>query len=140
MFGAKWLLLALVAIVMVTADSSEELDQLDEFEGFDEFNETDEFKIKPRIIQGKSAKRGQFPYYVFLEVHLPQGKARCGGSLISDQWVLTAGHCVHNAKSARVHLGALKAKDEKEPGRIIIDVDKKGIFPHPKYFQLFVLK
>lgn len=48
-----------------------------------------------RITNGELAHRGQFPYQVGLLMHLPKGTAWCGGSLISNRYVLTAGHCAH---------------------------------------------
>lgn len=101
--------------------------------------DSEEFDIESRIINGQPSARGQFPFYVFLEIELSR-LARCGGSLISKEWVVSAGHCLKGAKSVKVHLGSLKASDTKEIGRKIIDVDAKGIFVHPKYFQLLVLK
>ena len=44
-------------------------------------NSPDEF-----IVGGQDAKEGEFPWYV--------NYAECGGALIRDNWVLTAGHCV----------------------------------------------
>jgi secreted trypsin-like serine protease len=44
-----------------------------------------------RIIGGNLATSGQFKYQVAV---LTDGSSFCGGSLIADNVVLTAGHCV----------------------------------------------
>lgn len=47
-----------------------------------------------RISKGKDAKLGQFPYQVLLHLKNSEGKTfRCGGSIISPNWILTAAHC-----------------------------------------------
>lgn len=102
--------------------------------------DVEEFDIKSRIVGGEASTRGQWPFYVFLETQLPMGRAKCGASLISNQWIVSAGHCLKGATNVTVHLGSLKALDLKEAGRKIIEVDAKGIFVHPRYFQLLVLK
>ena len=43
-----------------------------------------------RITNRHTAERGKFPWQVDLIIN---GRSFCGGSLISDQWVLTAAHC-----------------------------------------------
>jgi len=43
-----------------------------------------------RIIGGSTAARGQIPWQVALIIN---GAFFCGGSLISERWVLTAAHC-----------------------------------------------
>jgi len=43
-----------------------------------------------RITGGFTAERGQFPWQVGLIINF---FGFCGGSLISDRWVLTAAHC-----------------------------------------------
>ena len=45
----------------------------------------------PRIINGEQAAEGQFPWQVGLNVN---DFWFCGGSIISEEWILTAGHCV----------------------------------------------
>ena len=44
-----------------------------------------------RIINGQEASPGEFPHQVTL---LRNGYHTCGGSVISNGWVLTAAHCV----------------------------------------------
>ena len=44
-----------------------------------------------QIIGGRPIQEGEFPYVLVMRI---EGVARCTASLISRQWVLTAGHCV----------------------------------------------
>jgi len=45
-----------------------------------------------KIVGGKETGVNEYPWQVFIDVM----SMMCGGSLISDQWVLTAAHCVDN--------------------------------------------
>ncbi|XP_064471750.1 testisin-like isoform X2 [Ornithodoros turicata] len=58
-----------------------------------------------RIVGGNEAEFGQFPWQAFIQV----AGSRCGGTLVSRQHVVTAGHCVakyqYTPSSIRVTLG-----------------------------------
>lgn len=50
-------------------------------------------KPSPRIIGGQEAEPHSIPYQVLLEVYSADGGWYCGGSLISENYILTAAHC-----------------------------------------------
>ncbi|KAJ2723255.1 Testisin [Coemansia sp. Benny D115] len=52
-----------------------------------------------RVIGGTDASQGQYPFAVFLMVDEGDQTAFCGGTILSDQWILTAGHCVVDTSS-----------------------------------------
>lgn len=88
---------------------------------------------KARIVKGDQANHGQFPYYSFLRaINANGGNIACGGSLISNQWVLTAAHCLIKAVSVDVHLG-ISATNINEPGHVRFR--SRSIFLHPEYVQ-----
>jgi hypothetical protein len=48
------------------------------------------------IVGGNPTSGEQYPYYVRLTLF---GHLKCGGSVIADEWVLTAAHCVDEVKA-----------------------------------------
>ncbi|XP_074760074.1 complement factor I isoform X2 [Athene noctua] len=57
---------------------------------------------RKRIIGGKTARKGEFPWQVAIkEIHYEGATVYCGGVYIGGCWVLTAAHCV---RANRVHL------------------------------------
>jgi len=77
-------------------------------------------EIGGRIINGLPAGTGQFPWQAAIYVSTPERTTFCGGSLVSEQWIVTAGHCVFEAISFLVYLGStsLTAYD---PNRLIVN-------------------
>lgn len=50
-----------------------------------------EYYPQPRIVGGSNANNGQFPHQISLRI----GESHiCGGSIISQNYVVTAAHCV----------------------------------------------
>lgn len=73
----------------------------------DNFNEAISFALRnffvaesadSRIIGGQTVRIEDFPYQVSLEQH---GEQFCGGVIISNKHILTAGHCFSNIKESR---------------------------------------
>nr|XP_011713800.1 coagulation factor XI isoform X2 [Macaca nemestrina] len=74
-------------------------------------------KIKPRIVGGTASVRGEWPWQVTLHTTSPTQRHLCGGSIIGNQWILTAAHCfygVQSPKILRVYIGILNQSEIKE--------------------------
>lgn len=84
-----------------------------------------------RIVNGFQAQPGQFPHQVLLSITIPQGRAVCGGSLLNNEWVITAAHCAVSAIEFEVSLGAQSYNNPSEAGRVIDKTTTKIV--HPQY-------
>ncbi|XP_016955935.1 serine protease 3 [Drosophila biarmipes] len=62
--------------------------------------------IEGRITNGNKAATNQFPYQVGLSFTSSSGSWWCGGSIISNTWVLTAAHCTKGASSVTIYYGS----------------------------------
>ncbi|KAH1186769.1 hypothetical protein KIL84_019518 [Mauremys mutica] len=57
---------------------------------------------KPRVVGGSPAPQMSWPWLISLQY---ENEHFCGGSLIAEKWVLTAGHCNFSAQTDRIVLG-----------------------------------
>ncbi|XP_039432601.1 trypsin 5G1-like [Culex pipiens pallens] len=85
-----------------------------------------------RIIGGYQADISQIPFQVAL--NLNRGP-KCGGSLISSRWVLTAAHCVQRVKDTDELQVRINSTYGLAHGRV---VDIESFVMHPKYNPLSI--
>uniref|UniRef100_A0A8C3L8I8 Coagulation factor XI n=1 Tax=Chrysolophus pictus TaxID=9089 RepID=A0A8C3L8I8_CHRPC len=90
-------------------------------------------KASTRIIGGTDSSPGEWPWQVSLHVKLSRRRHLCGGSIISNQWILTAAHCfmsVQNPNIWRVYAGVLKQSEINEDTPFF---RVEEIIIHPQY-------
>ena len=87
-----------------------------------------------RIIGGQDARADEFPYQVALTL-LDDNKVFCGGNMINDRWILTAGHCLRLPGDRQIRKSAIRVsvailKTTEVPTNYITVDD---YFVHPRY-------
>ncbi|CAG7837792.1 unnamed protein product [Allacma fusca] len=85
------------------------------------------------ITSGRNAKPDEFPYMAALGYgELKEKSWKCGGTIISDEFVLTAAHCVNTTfgKPRRVIVGSLYLQDPRSTRRkTLVAVKETIIYP-----------
>ncbi|XP_041450551.1 brachyurin [Drosophila obscura] len=83
-----------------------------------------------RISGGEVARDNQFPYQVGLSIEEANDLfSWCGGSLISDQYLLTAAHCVEEAISITFYLGGVQRLSPQQ----LIRANSPVVYLHPDW-------
>ena len=80
----------------------------------------------PFIVGGDEAVEGQFPWMASLFI---DDAWFCGGTLISDSYILTAAHCADGATYADILLGAWDIREPDEPNRVQISSYEMVVHP-----------
>ncbi|KAL6728175.1 hypothetical protein Aduo_009975 [Ancylostoma duodenale] len=106
-----------------------------------------------KIVGGTVARPYSWPWQIELCTRsmFDQGRCnlRCGGSLIDEEWVMSAGHCVRhyeeNPKFFGIKLGTYDYRDDNEEGELLRDVIEIHIHPefgkpHPFSHDISLLR
>ncbi|XP_036142161.1 transmembrane protease serine 9 [Monomorium pharaonis] len=91
------------------------------------------FGLKPRITDGEDATPGEFPYQVSVRWGIPPlipFSHSCGGSIINESFVLTAGHCVLRFGKLKVFAGKHYLFEDEDTQQ---EVDVAKAYVHEKY-------
>jgi secreted trypsin-like serine protease len=79
--------------------------------------------IDPRILNGKVASRGQFPWQVGFISQQYYTNIYCGGAIISNEWILTTAECAYKSGNYSVLLyGSTSVKNMTVGGAAISEM------------------
>ncbi|KXJ23520.1 Plasma kallikrein [Exaiptasia diaphana] len=90
-------------------------------------------KGNTRIVGGKKARKGAWPWQITMKYKNKSDLNYCGGSIIARDWIVTAAHCFSKSRNPRdytVTIGEHNLKDtDGDEQKIAI----KKIICHPRY-------
>ncbi|KAJ1157455.1 hypothetical protein NDU88_010167 [Pleurodeles waltl] len=91
-----------------------------------------------RVVGGEDVRPNSWPWQISLQY---QSGSRwghtCGGTLIGEQWVLTAAHCISSSRTYRVALGKHSLNTADEEGSVLISPEK--IIVHEKWNSFLIV-
>merc|ERR1712137_747561 len=96
-----------------------------------------------RIVNGETAYHGQFPWQISLRYGIFSSKSHiCGGSIIDEQWILTAAHCFGNSRNPDYYQVRVGSQDQtsggSEEGAVVHDVEK--VIRHEDFSQFLNIR
>lgn len=96
---------------------------------YNEFVTSLENEVENRIVGGKNAKKGQFPYQISLR-HILYRHHFCGGSILNSRFLITAAHCTKGMNSDPRYVYAVVGARHLSSG---IEVKLDKIFRHEAF-------
>lgn len=98
-------------------------------------------KLIPRIVNGDLGSEGQFPYYAYLQMYKSDLTAayRCGGALITSDFILTVAHCLKDIHHVNIFMGISHLYSSELAMETII-VNSNRLYIHPDYHKALTYK
>ncbi|XP_055699158.1 serine protease snake-like isoform X1 [Phlebotomus papatasi] len=97
-------------------------------------NFTEEKKTYFGIVLGSNAVHGEFPHMAAIgEEWENQIRFYCGGSLISEKYILTAAHCLTRNIPKIIRLGDIDLSTDEDNENKVQNYGIEKIFIHPEY-------
>ncbi|XP_072273023.1 transmembrane protease serine 9-like [Pyxicephalus adspersus] len=90
-------------------------------------------QVANRIMGGQNAQAGEWPWQVSLRVN---GRHFCGGSLISESWVVSAAHCISSSVTISTLTVCLGCYQLSYANSQQIYVGVKKIIKNPKFTDI----
>nr|XP_055023656.1 chymotrypsin-like elastase family member 2A [Misgurnus anguillicaudatus] len=91
--------------------------------------------VVKRVVGGEDVRPHSWPWQISLQYSSGGNwHHTCGGTLISNEWVLTAAHCISSSRTYRVYLGKHNLKEEEDgslaiaPAKIIVHENWSSFF------------
>ncbi|XP_077589836.1 polyserase-2-like [Stigmatopora nigra] len=112
---AKWMIATLSSLLLLIAECGAQLDVCGQP------------PLNSRIVGGQDANDGDWPWQVSLHRN---GNHFCGASLINNQWLLTAAHCLASVTPQLAYLGRLR-QSGSNPNEVSRSINR--IIIHPNY-------
>ncbi|KAJ3656340.1 hypothetical protein Zmor_015424 [Zophobas morio] len=91
-------------------------------------HQTEEISRDSRIIGGLDANAGQYKFAAAITVTTETSRFFCGGSLLTNQWIITAGQCVNGATLFTIQIGSNKLTED-DTNRVIVATSEYVIHP-----------
>ena len=93
-----------------------------------------QINLHRRIVGGRVARKNEYPYQVALQYG--SGFTFCGGSIIDNNWVLTAAHCVRSKSASDIYVlpGTHTNLDDPMVKQLRVPVTK--IIMHKEYSRV----